>query len=251
MANYSLLSILIPVFNEERCLPELLRRLEAVRFPLPVEIVLVDDGSTDGTGEMLAALAGDARYRILRSGENRGKAAAIQHAIEQARGDLYVIQDADLEYDPAQLPLLLAPILLGESDIVYGSRFLGRLEGMKPLHVWGNRFLTWATNLLYGTRLTDMETCYKVAPAELYRRLEISSRRFELEPEITAKLLRQGHRIVEVPISFQGRGRGEGKKISWVDGFGAVGVLWRYRNWQPGAGFPAPAPVPELQNPSP
>jgi glycosyltransferase involved in cell wall biosynthesis len=251
VANYTLLSILIPVFNEERCLPELLRRLEAVAFPIPVEVVLADDGSTDGTGDILASLAGHPRYQVLRLGDNRGKAAAIQRAIEHARGDLYVIQDADLEYDPAQLPSLLAPILQGDADIVYGSRFLGQLEGMKPLHVWGNRFLTWVTNRLYRTRLTDMETCYKLAPAAFYRQIEITSRRFELEPEITAKLLRQGHRIREVPILFQGRGRGEGKKISWTDGFGAVRVLWRYRNWQPGAAFPHPSPVPELQNPSP
>lgn len=251
MANYSLLSILIPVFNEERCLPELLRRLDAVPFPIPVEIVLADDGSTDGTAAILAALTGNPRYQVLRLGQNRGKAAAIQCAIEHAHGDLYIIQDADLEYDPAQIPRLLTPILRGDADIVYGSRFLGRLEGMKPLHVWGNRFLTWVTNRLYGTRLTDMETCYKLAPATLYRSLDIASRRFELEPEITAKLLRQGHAIVEVPICFQGRGRGEGKKISWIDGFGAVRVLWRFRHWQPAAVLSPPSPVPELQNPSP
>lgn len=231
MANYTLLSILIPVFNEERCLPELLRRLEAVGFPIPVEIVLADDGSTDGTGEILAALTGNSRYQVLRGSQNRGKAATIRYALEHAHGDLCVIQDADLEYDPAQLPRLLTPLLLGEADIVYGSRFLGQMEGMKPLHVWGNRFLTWVTNHLYGARLTDMETCYKLAPTSLYRQLDITSRRFELEPEITAKLLRQGHTLVEVPVSFQGRGRGDGKKISWMDGFGAVRVLWRYRNW--------------------
>lgn len=251
MANYSLLSILIPVFNEERCLPELLRRLDAVVFPIAVEIVLADDGSTDGTGEFLASLAQNPRYQVLRLGENRGKATAIQYAIEHAHGDLYVIQDADLEYDPAQLPRLLTPILQGDAEVVYGSRFLGQWDGMKPLHVWGNRFLTWITNRIYHTRLTDMETCYKLAPAALYRGLDITSRRFELEPEITAKLIRQGHTIVEVPVHFHGRGRGEGKKISWVDGFGAVRVLWRYRSWQPGTVFPHPSPVPELQNPSP
>jgi len=251
VANYTLLSILIPVFNEERCLPELLRRLGAVAFPLAVEIVLADDGSTDGTGAILASLVGDPRYVVVRLGENRGKAAAVQLAIEHAHGDLFVIQDADLEYDPAELPRLLEPILTGAAEVVYGSRFLGRLDGMKPLYSWGNRFLTWVTNRLYHTQLTDMETCYKVAPGALYRRLAIESARFEMEPEITAKLLLQGCSIVEIPISFHGRGRGEGKKISWVDGFGALRVLWRYRRWTPEHEISSKSPVPELQNPSP
>lgn len=251
MANYTLLSILIPVYNEERCLPELLRRLDRVSFPIAVEFVLTDDGSTDGTRAILASLAGDRRFLVLHSGENRGKAAAIQFAIEHAHGDLFVIQDADLEYDPAQLPQLLVPILNGTAEIVYGSRFLGSLDGMHPLHVWGNRFLTWVTNRLYHTQLTDMETCYKVAPAALYRSLALRSRRFELEPEITAKLLRQGRSILEVPIIFHGRGRGEGKKISWLDGFGALRVLWRYRLWSPQAAYTSQPAVPELHNPSP
>jgi glycosyltransferase involved in cell wall biosynthesis len=224
------LSVLIPVYNEVSTLQQLVDRLDSVEFPIDVEFVLVDDGSTDGTHDLLRRFQSRRHCKVLFHPVNRGKAAAIRTAIEHASGDVFVIQDADLEYDPTELPALLEPILRGEADVVYGSRFKGVVEDMAPSHLLGNRFLTWLTNRVYGTQLTDMETCYKMALAEVYRAFTIEGSRFELEPEITAKILRQGRRIVEVPISFHGRSHNEGKKISWRDGFGAVRTLLRYRH---------------------
>jgi len=229
--HLSKLSILIPVYNERRTLPALLERLNAVRFPIEIEVVIVNDASTDGTEELLAKYAELPGYQVMHLAKNEGKAAAVRAAIAHATGDVFVIQDADLEYDPGELPGLLDPILDGRAEVVYGSRFRGAMHGMSFHHTLGNRVLTWVTNVLYGQHLTDMETCYKMALAEVYRNFTIETQRFELEPEITAKILRQGRRIVELPISFEGRCRGEGKKISWVDGFGALRTLVRFR-WQ-------------------
>lgn len=223
------LSVLIPVYNESRTLPALLERLGAVDFPIALEVIIVNDASSDGTAALLRAYAERPGFRVVHLAKNQGKAAAIRTAIAHATGDVFVIQDADLEYDPGDLPALLEPILDGRAEVVYGSRFLGAMHGMALHHRLGNRLLTWVTNVLYGQRLTDMETCYKMALAEVYRNFDIETSRFELEPEITAKILRQGRRIVELPISFAGRGRGEGKKISWVDGFGALRTLVRFR----------------------
>ncbi len=232
-ASVRRISILIPVFNEEPTLLTLLERLLEVPFSVEREIVIVDDGSTDGSRSILQGYLHRPEFKIIFQQINGGKASAIQTALEHASGDVMVIQDADLEYDPRDLPALLAPIINGQADVVYGSRFRGQLQGMTWRHYWGNRFLTWLTNRLYGVRLTDMETCYKMARASLFEGMRIESQRFELEPEITAKLLRQGKRILELPISFQGRGRSEGKKISWRDGFGAVRTLWKYRPTSP------------------
>lgn len=226
----SKLSVLIPVYNEHRTLPRLLERLGAVHFPVAVEVVIVNDASDDGTAEFLSAFAARPGFRVIHLATNQGKAAAIRTAVAEAQGDVFVIQDADLEYDPAELPRLLEPILQGRAEVVYGSRFLGAVHGMSWQHTFGNRLLTAVTNLLYGQRLTDMETCYKMALAEVYRDFTIESSRFELEPEITAKILRQGRPILELPISFEGRGRGEGKKITWRDGFGALWTLVRFRS---------------------
>jgi glycosyltransferase involved in cell wall biosynthesis len=229
------LSILVPVFNEAATLPALMDRLLSVEFPLEREIVLVNDGSTDTTRQLLESYRGTGGVVIHHQAQNRGKAAAIRAAVQRATGDVMVIQDADLEYDPAQLPALLQPILEGGAQVVYGSRFKSgtgfrrNASGMSLHHTLGNRSLTFITNLLFGTRLTDMETCYKMAVARVFRGFVIERQKFELEPEITAKIIRQGYSILEVPITFAARGKAEGKKISWRDGFGALWTLLRYR----------------------
>ena len=221
------LSVLVPVYNEEAGLEELLRRVAAV--PLDLEIIVVDDCSSDRTPEILATLQQEIpSLRVIRHPQNRGKGAGIRTAMQAASGDCLVIQDGDLEYDPSDLPRLLRPIEAGEADVVYGVR---SLAGQR-LHVrWGNRFLTWLTNRLYGLRLHDMETCYKMMRTEIARRLNIESQRFDLEPEITAKIARCRIPIHELPISYQPR---VAKKLSpWRDGWPAVRALWRYRRWQP------------------
>ncbi|MGQ9684020.1 MAG: glycosyltransferase family 2 protein [Anaerolineae bacterium] len=221
------LSVLVPVYNEEAALEELLRRVAAV--PLDLEIIVVDDCSSDRTPEILATLQQELpNLRVIRHPQNRGKGAGIRTAMQAASGDCVVIQDGDLEYDPSDLPRLLRPIEAGEADVVYGVR---SLAGQK-LHVrLGNRFLTWLTNLLYGLHLHDMETCYKMMRTQVARRLNIESQRFDLEPEITAKIARCRIPIYELPISYQPR---VAKKLSpWRDGWPAVRALWRYRRWQP------------------
>ena len=220
------LSVLIPVYNEEAGVAEVIRRVAAV--PLEKEIIVVDDCSTDRTPEILAALQGEiAGLRIIRHPVNRGKGAGIRTAMEAATGDCLVIQDADLEYDPADLPALLQPIVEGRAKVVYGVRSLG---GQRPHLRLGNRFLTWLTNRLYGLQIHDMETGYKLMRAEVARGLNIECRRFDLEPEITAKIARRGYAIYEVPISYKPR---KEKKLSpWRDGWPAVRALFRYRNWR-------------------
>ncbi|WP_038040572.1 glycosyltransferase family 2 protein [Thermorudis peleae] len=230
MPTFRRLSILIPVYNEERTVAELLRRVQSVELPLERELVVVDDGSTDGTRAVLSALSPDIpEMRLIFHPVNRGKGAAVRTALEAATGDILLIQDADLEYDPRDYPALLRPILEGRSQVVYGSRFLGEHKAMYFWHAVGNRFLTLVTNLLYDTTLTDMETGYKVFTAEVAQHIALRSERWGFDPEITAQILRRGYRIYEVPISYNGREYWEGKKITWRDGVTVLLTLLRYR----------------------
>jgi glycosyltransferase involved in cell wall biosynthesis len=223
------LSIIVPVYNERATVAAVLTRIREAALPgIDREIILVDDGSTDGTREWLvSAEAGG--VRAIFHPENRGKGAAVRSGLEQASGDFVVIQDADLEYDPRDYPSLLAPVLAG-APVVYGSRFLGGAERrMSPLTSAANRLLTAVTRLLYGIRLTDMETCYKLWRAEVLRGVPLRSSGFDIEPEITAKLAKRGVPILEVPIRYHGRSRAEGKKIGWQDGIMALWVLVKFR----------------------
>jgi glycosyltransferase involved in cell wall biosynthesis len=222
-----LVSIVMPVYNEARTIRQIVEQVNAV--PLKKELIAVDDCSTDGTGDVLEQLAREGQLRLFKHRVNGGKGAAVRTGLAQVRGDIVIIQDADLEYDPAEYPMLIAPILKGRSKAVYGSRFLGPHKAMYFWHQVGNKFLTLVTNVLFDTTLTDMETCYKVFTSDIARRLDIKSARWGIDPEITAKILRMGVRIYEVPISYTGREMWEGKKISWKDGIAVVGTLLRYR----------------------
>jgi len=226
--EYQLLSVVVPVFNERNTVAEIIRRMRSVELPMRVEFVVVDDGSSDGSDKVLAALA-DSTVRVIHHPQNRGKGAAVRTGLQAAKGDLVLIQDADLEYDPDDWPSLLAPVLKGKARVVYGSRFTGERKNMLPSHWIGNRLLTLVTNLLYRSTLSDMETCYKLFDRRVLEGVTIESDRFEFEPEITAKVLLQGERIYEVPISYAGREMTEGKKITWRDGFGAMFTLVRFR----------------------
>ena len=222
------LSILIPVFNEKATVLELLRRVEAVPLPMAKEIILVDDGSTDGTRDLLKGLGG--RATVVLHERNQGKGAALRTALARATGDLVIIQDADLEYDPADYPGLLAPLLDGRADVVYGSRFLGGPH--RVLFFWhycANKFFTLLTNVLYNINLNDMGTCYKVFDAAKLKAIPLNSERFGIEAELTAKVCKRHLRLFEVPISYAGRTYAEGKKITWKDGFSYLWCLLRYR----------------------
>jgi len=225
---FRLLSVIVPVFNERVTVAEVIRRIRAVEVPVEVEVIVVDDGSSDGTDKVLSAL-GDSTVRILTHEVNRGKGAAIRTGMGAARGDLLLVQDADLEYDPEDWPSLLEPILKGKAQVVYGSRFTGQRKNMMPLHWMGNRFLSLVTNVLYSSTMSDMETCYKLFDRRVLEGITIQSDKFDFEPEITAKVLRRGYRIYEVPISYAGREVSEGKKITWRDGIGALRALIKYR----------------------
>ena len=222
------LSILIPVYNEKNTVLELLRRVEAVPLNLAKEIVMVDDGSRDGTREILAGLG--ARAKVVLHEVNRGKGAALRTALQHATGDYVIIQDADLEYDPVDYPVLLAPLLDGRADVVYGSRFLGGTHRVLFFwHYFGNLLFTLITNVLYNINLTDMGTCYKVFVADKIKAIPLESERFGIEAEITAKICKRRMRIYEAPISYSGRTYDEGKKITWKDGFSYLWCLLRYR----------------------
>jgi glycosyltransferase involved in cell wall biosynthesis len=222
------LTIIIPVFNEQQTVAEILHRVRAV--PIPKEIIVVDDCSTDGTRSVLEQLADWAELRVIHKPQNAGKGAALRTGFAAATGDVVVVQDADLEYDPNDLPSLLGPILRGEADVVYGSRYLHAVpQDPSFLHRLGNQVLTWASNLFTGLRLTDMETCYKMIPRPLLQSLDIQQNRFGFEPEVTAKLARRGARIKELPIRYESRGYNEGKKIGWRDGVNAFYCIVRYR----------------------
>ncbi len=226
--RFSKLSVIVPVYDERNTVVEIVRRMRAVDLPVELEIVIVDDGSTDGTRDVLRQLA-DSTVRVVLHEHNKGKGAAIRTGLEKVTGDLVLIQDADLEYDPEDWPKLLAPVLRGKAKVVYGSRFTGERRNMLFLHWLGNRFLSLTTNVLYNTTLSDMETCYKLFDRSVLDGITIKASRFEFEPEITAKILRRKIRIYEVPISYTGREFDEGKKITWRDGFIALWTLVKYR----------------------
>ncbi len=222
------LSVVIPVYNEKNTLGEILRRVQATG--LANEILIVDDGSTDGTREVLAEFPPQPGVRVLLHPRNLGKGAAVRTGIQQATGSVILIQDADLEYNPRDYPLLLKPLEDGLADVVYGSRFLGAPRRVTMFwHMLANQLLTLATNLLYNSILSDMETGYKVFRAEVIQSIRLRANRFDFEPEITAKLLKRRARIFEVPISFNPREYDEGKKIRLRDAFAAIWALLKYR----------------------
>jgi glycosyltransferase involved in cell wall biosynthesis len=225
-----LLTIIVPVYNEAKTVRHVVERLLEIPLPLPREIIVVDDGSTDGTTQVLDGVPPvDGVLSIVHAGANGGKGSAIRIGLSHARGTIVAIQDADLELDPMQLSDLVQPILDGEAEVVYGSRFLGGRPAGPWLSVAANRSLTSLTNLLFGGRLTDMETCYKIMRTTVARGLQLESNRFDIEPEITAKLLRRRLQIVERPVKFDPRNRASGKKIGWRDGVHAIRVLLRYK----------------------
>ncbi len=238
------LSIIMPVYNEIDTIAEILRRVRAVPLAVPVgygpedgylvsferEIVIVDDGSTDGTRDILRTVADDSDIFVILHEQNQGKGAAVRTALEHTSGDVMLIQDADLEYDPREYPALLQPILEERSQVVYGSRFRGGpTKAMFFWHMVGNRFLTLVTNILYDTILSDMETCYKAFTREVSEQLDLRAPGWGFDPEITAQILKLGYRIYEVPISYTGREFEEGKKIGWRDGLTVLWTLLKYR----------------------
>jgi glycosyltransferase involved in cell wall biosynthesis len=222
-----LLSVVMPVFNERDTIEEIVRRVLGV--PLRIELIVVDDGSTDGTREQLRALQADLGFRLLLQERNQGKGAALRRGFQDVTGDVVVIQDADLEYSPEEYPELVQLICDGRADVVYGSRFIGRHRVFMFSHYLGNRVVTLLTNVLYNTMLTDMETCYKVMRTEVVRGMNLQSNGFGIEPEMTAKIFKRGYRVYEIPITYDGRGYEQGKKITWRDGIVALWVLLKYR----------------------
>jgi glycosyltransferase involved in cell wall biosynthesis len=232
------LSVVMPAYNERATIREIVSRVLAVDLgAVARELIIVDDGSTDGTREILKELDGRDGVRVLLQPRNQGKGAAVWRGIRESTGDLIVIQDADLEYDPREYPQLIRPILDGEADVVYGSRFLGSPRGHRVLYFWhsvGNKLLTAMSNMFSDLNLTDMETCYKVMVRGIAERLDLQSRDFGIEPEITLKVAAMRARIYEVPISYHGRTYEEGKKIGLKDAIKAVYTILRFWGWKPG-----------------
>ena len=235
-----LLSIIVPVYNEVRTVLAVIERLRAIELPVAREILVVNDGSTDGTREALesagirlapSGVEGEpgSGIRIIHAEKNAGKGAAIRLGLDASTGTIIAIQDADLELDPQQLSALVAPIVRREADVVFGSRFLAGRPAAPWVTIAANRALTGTTNVLFGSSITDMETCYKIMRADVARSLRLDANRFDIEPQITARLLRGGHRIHELPVKFDPRSRAQGKKIGWRDGVRAVEVLVKER----------------------
>jgi len=225
--SYKLLSVIIPVYNEKTTISEVIEKVSAVELPIEKEIIVVDDGSTDGTVEVLQTNSVKLTHTFL-TPINIGKGAAVRIGLTLVKGDIILIQDADLELNPNEYKQLLQPIFDGKTSVVYGSRFLGE-NRVAPLRRIANYFLTFTTNLLFRTKLTDMETAYKVFTSEVAKNLSLEANRFEIEPEITAQIARKGFTILEVPISYRPRTKFEGKKIKWKDGVKALWTLLKYR----------------------
>lgn len=230
--NIKKISILIPIYNEVKNLEAILEKVEGVDIgAIEKEIIMVDDGSIDGTRDLLRKLEESNKYKISYHGQNMGKGAALRTGLYYATGDVILVQDADLEYDPAEYIELLNPIKNDEADVVYGSRLASK-ESKKNfllLSFIANNILTMLTNVLFGSKITDMETCYKVFRTDVIKNISIKSNKFDFEPEISAKIMKRKHKIVEIPISYQGRDYDEGKKITWLDGLEAIWTLFRYR----------------------
>lgn len=222
------LSVVIPVYNERRTIEEIIRRVEGVA--IEKEIIVVDDCSTDGTRDVLKKLEDRNEIKVIYQPRNQGKGAALREGFKHATGDIIVVQDADLEYDPREYPQLIAPIVEGKADVVYGSRFLsGPHRVLFFWHYVGNKILTTLSNMLTDLNLSDMETCYKAFRADVIKRIKLRENRFGFEPEVTAKIARMGCRVYEVPISYHGRDYSQGKKINWKDGVAAICCILKYR----------------------
>ena len=222
------LSVIMPVYNEKHTIEKIIARVQAV--PIDKELVIVDDFSTDGTRDILKGYENQPGIKISYHPHNLGKGAGIRTGIRECTGDIVIIQDADLEYSPEEYPRLVEPIVRGAADVVYGSRFYGTHRVFMVWHYMGNKFLTFLTNILYNTMLTDMETCYKVFRADVIKGLNLKSFRFDIEPEITAKIFKNRKlRVYEMPITYDGRDYDEGKKITWFDALPAIWTLFKYR----------------------
>jgi glycosyltransferase involved in cell wall biosynthesis len=234
--GYQLLSVIVPVYNERNTVGEIIRRMRMVELPIEREIVVVNDGSVDGTDRVLGALE-DSTVKVVTHADNRGKGAAVRTGVAAARGDVVLIQDADLEYDPHDWPKLLAPLLQGRTKVVYGSRYIGEREVVSLGRWAGDRSLALLTAVLFNATLTDVETGYKAIDRKVFDSLDLTADGFDFEPEITAKLLRRHERIFEVPIAYAGRKGDEGRKFTWRDGFAAGWTLLRLR-----AGWPTKDP---------
>jgi glycosyltransferase involved in cell wall biosynthesis len=227
------LSILMPVYNERDTLGNAVKRVLDVHYPVHMELVIVDDGSSDGTKDLYAQWTDDPRVVLHEKARNEGKGSAIRKAAELATGDYVIMCDADLEYAPEEIPQLLQPVLRGEARVVYGTRTFGSHNAYSYLYVLGNRAVTTYANVMFNCYISDLETCFKLLPRDLYRSLDIRSAGFGMEAELTSKILRAGIRPYEVPISYKARGREEGKKLTWRDGVYALGIISRERLRRP------------------
>ncbi|MDD4353421.1 MAG: glycosyltransferase family 2 protein [Candidatus Nanoarchaeia archaeon] len=229
------LSIIIPIYNEDKTLEKIIKKISDVKLKIKKEIILIDDGSHDKSREILKKYSKKKGFKVILKKQNEGKGAAVITGLKASKGDILLIQDADLEYEPKDYPKLLIPLLENKAKVVYGSRFKSNKGHLKDdkltysLHTIGNRFLTGFTNFLYNSNLTDMETCYKVFTREVYNKLNLKSKRFEFEPEITSKILKNNFKIIEVPINYYSRGFKEGKKITIIDGLKAVYYLLKFK----------------------